>query len=311
MHRFPSKSTMFILILILAIISTIRYASKIDTQLIQNFFDWDEEVWMHSYDNLKMDSVSYNYLRVRNFPGKHQPNNQNTFAIVNQKGQKYYFRFIYLNRKNETASFSGIEWLTGVPELSERPISITESHVPLKKTKGKTIVTIGNHLLVKNEAKYFRREISSRSNVNFDGRLKDVFNFKHEAIDGVDWMNKIIDVNSIPLADIYVVFGDFPKDLALDEELRRKLNGFLHQLSTKSNHVEIIWVLLPAVKNELENQKRIELNEFIKSLDNSRVVLLDAYSLFEDDNNYLMSDSIQLNKNGYQKLAHEIVELIN
>lgn len=306
MNNFPSKLSMTIIIALIAVFSTYRYAMKLNTKLIQNFFDWDKEVLIHSYNQLTVDSVSYNYLTIRNSISK--PYNQNTFALENQSGQKYYFRFINFFQTDSTSTFSTVEWITGVPDKTDGNFTITESDIPLKIRNGKTLVTIGSDLLVKNEAKYFRRKIASELNINFEGRTKDVFNFKHEAVNSDDWTSEMTEVDLIPNAEIYIVFGDFSEQT--NSELKNKTERFLEKLTNKEKNEKIIWILLPDVRNEQEKARRKKINQFILSLENPKLEILDANSIFENNEIYLMTDGIQLNKVGYETLAHEIVNML-
>lgn len=302
---------MIVIIILLAVFSTQRYATKLNSKLIQTKFDWNKEVEINLFKNLEVDSISYNYLKVKGLDAAYQPDNQNTFSLNEENGQKYYFRFINFDQNGDEAIFWAIEWLTGVPDFPENKVSITESNIPLEINKGKSVVTIGNELLVKDEAKYFRRRIASIIDVNFEGRAKDVFNYKHEAVYSEDWQLKFSDVKSIPEGDIYILFGGFPNEVELNDSLENQLNSFLKELANRTSTEKIIWILLPNVKDEKENLRRSEINQFLRTLKDEKLELLEANSIFQEERNeYVMPDSIHLNKYGYEKLANETVELL-
>lgn len=310
MHEFPSKSTMIILILAITVFSTYRYALKVDNKLIQNTFDWSNEKKINSFDGLLIDSVSYNYLGIYNFDPGLTLNYQNTYTLEKANRKKYYFRFAFSIKTDSLIQIRGVEWLTGVPDFTQKPITLIESDIPLKEKKGKTVVSIGNEILVKNEAKYFRRKLASETDLNFEGRFKDVYNYKHEATNSDEWYEKLDEVDSISSAEIYILMGSFSEDLISNDDFIFSLNKFIKSLSKKEGNEMILWILLPKVKNDLENQKRHKINELIKSLEEPKLFILDSDSILGDKANYLMPDSVQLNKYGYEKLAEEVIKMI-
>ena len=311
MNNFPSKLTMIVSILLLAVFSTLKYSTKLNSQLFQLKFDWNDEQVISESDNLVIDSISYNYLAVSGLSEKYNPSNQNTFSVNVSKGERYFFRFINYERNDKKFIFRAVEWLTGVPEKPHDPVSIIESDIPLQKNKGKSIVTLGNELLVKDEAKYFRRKIAIDKEVNFEGRVKDVFNYKHEAVNSENWEEKWDEVEDVPPADVYILFGIVNENKITDKSYRNKLSSFLNELAHRKETQKIIWILSPYVKNKTQNARNQVSNQYISSLKMDKLQLLDAYSIFEkEETDYLMADSIQLNKYGYEKLADKTAELL-
>ena len=204
--------------------------------------------------------------------------------------------------------FTAVEWITGVPEVQNQKVNLTESDIPLKEKKGKTVVTIGDESLVKDEAKYYRRKIANETELNFLGTKKDVFNYLHFAAreNSIEKVNA--DFESIPTADFYILSWNASQ---LKQEDLRNLKSFIQAVSKRKTTQKIIVLNAPKVKNTKQNQINQNYNDQISTLSNPKLIILDAFDLFKQERKeYLMPDSVHLNKLGYEKLAHKTVELL-
>src|SRR5690606_32597310 len=310
MSKFPSKITMIISLFVLAVFASVKYSSKTNYNFLQTKFDWENKIELKELSNLKVDSLSYNRLILSGVEPGYKPNNRNTFILLADK-DRYSFRFIGYKKNGDTLNLGSVEWLTGVPELPNIKVKLIEADVPLKEKKGPTIITIGNGMLIKNEAKYFRRKTAYDIDVNFEGRIKDVFNYKNEATYADDWSIKFDEVHSIPDAEIYILMGGFDIEKLGNPLFKDNLQTFLHNLKNRKTTQRVIWVLCPYVKNEGQNQENQKWNQFIKTLKTEKIEFLDAYQLFKTEKKeYLLPDSIQLNRYGYELLANKTVELL-
>lgn len=311
MNRFPSSMTMFVSISLLALFTGFRFINKLAPQHLQLKFDWTNEKAINELDDLKMDSVSYNFLELNNVPTEFEPNNQNTFSLIQASGRKYYFRFINFERNGKVVTLSSVEWLTGVPESSFGKVVLKEVDIPLIKNYGGAVITIGDEFFIKDEAKYFRREIASKSKFDFEGKLKDVFNYKHLASYelNIDKLEKTVE--NAPEVDFYVIAISPTSEEFTDPNLELRFNKLIENLANRKKTKKIIWIEAPFVTNENQNVLNKKLNQILSKLKNNKLILLDAYSVFKNEKSeYLMPDGIHLNKFGYELLADKTVELL-
>lgn len=306
MSKFPSNTTMIVSLLILAVLSGMKYSSKLDKSQLQLKFDWNKAKEVQQWRHIRIDSLDYNYLLISSFTGQNLPDNQNTLELISDKGEKYYFRFIDVSQKRDTVVLGAVEWLTGVPELKNGNADLLEYDIPIKQNTGKSVVTIGDEMLIKDEAKYFRRKIAAESNVNFEGRRKDVFNYPHEA----DYRRSLEDVLDqvahIPEADAYIIM--------LRPDALVNLPGvkqLIDVLSKRSQTQKIIWIVFPFLQDTPKQHDRQPIQDYLAGIHNDKLVILNGYMKLKDAPElYYLPDSISLSKEGYEKLAKETIKLL-
>lgn len=309
MNKFPSKLTMVLSILVIAVLLHLRYNQKLFSKHHQLNFDWQKERVLQTWEESNLDSVSYNYLSLTGISEDVSPNNQFTYSVENQYGKRQYFRYIYHIQKGNQIEFRAVEWINGIPDSSFKRIILKESEVPMKKQKGKTVITIGDDYLLKDEAKYYRRKIAAESNFNFEGTKKDVFNYKHEAGRESSIQEVLNNGKEIPPAEIYILGWSskqiFQKDFLNDAD------KLLRALSERPEAEKIIWLNAPKIKNQEVNESNLKLNQLLDNLNNNKLLVLDCYTFFENEKKeYLMPDSIHLNKQGYEMLAKQTLKLL-
>ena len=306
MSRFPSSLTMIVSILIIAILSSMKFHMKLEREHFQLKFDWKKEKEIQRWRSVTIDSLDYNYLKLSNIDSAQRPNYQNTFAIQTDKNEKYFFRFIDMIQSDNTITLSAVVWITGMPYLTDGKVDLYEFDIPLEVKSGKTIVTIGDEMMVKDEAKYFRRKMASKPNFNFEGRTKDVFNYKHEAEYGKTLQEVVQQLDDIPKADYYVIFFSKP-----EEEDQKYASELLNALSTRKSTERIIWIHNPLLNDLSKKNKKSEFENFLFALDINKLKISNTDSLFGDHPEiYYMPDGIHFNKLGYEKLASETVKLL-
>lgn len=306
MSRFPSSLTMMVSILIIAALSSLRYSRKLEGAHFQLKFDWNNKKEIQGFQHIHLDSLDYNYLQFSGMNLGLSPNNQHTFAIQVKKWQQYYFRFIDHEIHGDTLVMQAVEWLTGVPELQPGYVDLYELDVALKHNRGKNIVTIGDEMLIKDEAKYFRRKIATLRPVNFLGSKKDVFNFKHEADYGYTIDGILQDIERIPEADWYIIFVHTSLD-ASTSDLSRLLDTLLERQTTH----KVLWISVPDLRSAFQQFNSSAWSEVLDAHGRDRLILLDGATLFEGDvKSYYMQDSVHLNKQAYEKLAEATVKLL-
>lgn len=311
MNNYPSKNLMIVSIIIIALLTGIRQTMKHSNKMFQLQFDWKNKEVIYEKNHLKIDSLSYNYISLLGLEKSYQPNNQNTYSISLTNGKVYYFRFLNYDLIENKVEFKGVEWLTGIPDFINQEVRLEEMIVPLFKNNGYTVVTIGDDFLVRDEAKYYRRKIASEIDVNFIGRYTDVFNLKHEASFQGDLDFIYNEIPNIDTAQIYIISVGIDKKELNQQELKTKLNSILDELGSRKSTQKIIWINTPFLKDKSKNTLNHEFNQALMTLNNEKLQILDAYMLFENEKtNYLMPDSIRLNKFGYELLAKKTIELL-
>lgn len=294
-------------ILIIAVLSSMKYYKKLEREHFQLKFDWKKEREIQNWRSVRIDTMNYNFLKLSGINLSKHPDFQNTFAIQTDKNDKYYFRFINVVQSNDTMILSAVEWITGMPNLQGKKVDLYEYDIPLLVKAGKSIVTIGDEMMIRDEAKYFRRKIASEQNFNFEGRTKDVFNYKHDAEYGKTLQDIVNEVDSIPIADYYVIYFTRPEI----GEYQKLAIELLNVLSARKVTERIIWINTPLLNDPSQHIRKIEFENFLATLDNRKLKILNASSLFGDYAEvYYMPDGVYLNKSGYEKLASEIVKLL-
>lgn len=306
MSTFPSNSTMVLSLLILALLSGMKYGSKLDKSQLQLKFDWNKSIEILHCKDVKVDSVEYNTFQVSGFTNQNLPSNQHTIKLISAKGSHYYFRFIDVAQRRDTVVFGAVEWLTGVPDFKNVLVDLIEYDIPMKRNDGFSVITIGDEMLVKDEAKYFRRKIAAETDVNFEGSIKDVFNYPHEADYKrtlADILEKISNLQEVP---VYIMM--LRPDVEVDQEAVKLL---VDTLSARNKTQMIIWITTSFNPNVSIPHEAHHIQEYLVNLQNEKLVILNGQTLLADAPNlYYLSDTFSLSKEGYEKLAKETIKLL-
>ncbi|HNP66390.1 MAG TPA: SGNH/GDSL hydrolase family protein [Aequorivita sp.] len=301
MNPFPSNKTMLITILLVTLGFGIKFISSSNQQFFQLNFDWDKEKPIKDLGMAILDSISYNYVKIskNNF----RPDPQNTYKI-STKTDSYYFRYIYALLDHETIQFKGVEWITDIPESTGIEYNIEEVFLPLKDGAGPKVVTLGDRLLVENEAKYYRKDLTNLFPVTFKGEYYDVFDFPHEAIKTNTSKSILAQIKNISKADYYVLMYGSNEKIDSLETFQNNTKEILEALQIKKPQ-KIILITLPPSKDSLVNQRNREINNVFQALSKTNdFELIDTYQLFiENLDKYLRKDGVNISRDGYHELA--------
>ncbi len=304
MSRFPSNTTMILSILIIAVLSSMRYSRKLDREHFQLKFDWKNKQEILTIQQLYIDSIDYNFIRLTGIKEVEIPDNQHTFAIHTKKKGNYYFRFIDAAINHDVLSLQSVEWLTGTPELESGYVDLIAYDVEFEANGGKTVVTIGDELLIKDEAKYFRRKIASESKVEFIGSQKDVFNYRHEASYSNRVETILDNVAQMPDADFYIVLMYAPPDSS-----QHLIPTLIDDLTNRTHTQKVIWITVPDLRQSADNRDKSMVGSTLNSLHNDKLEVLDATNWIQDDiAKWYMADGVHLNKPAYEQIAMETVK---
>lgn len=308
MNPFPSNKIMLITILLVSLGFGIKFISSSNQQFFQLNFDWDKEKPVKDLGTAILDTVSYNYVGIRN--NNFKPNPQNTYKL-STKTNSYYFRYIYILREDEATQFKGVEWITDIPESTGIEYNIEEVFLPLKDGTGPAVVTIGDRLLVENEAKYYRKDLTNLFPVAFKGEYYDVFDFPHEAIKTNTSTSILAQIKNIPKADYHVLMYGSNENLDSLETFQKNTAEIINDLQSKKPQ-KIILITLPPSKDVIINERNREINDvFLKLSKANNFELIDTFQLFSENlDKYIRKDGRNITRDGYFELAKETAKRI-
>lgn len=306
MSSFPSNKIMFITVFCITIGFGAKFILKSNSQFFQLNFDWDKGKIIKSYGEMILDSVSYNYVKFQK--EGFYPKNSETYKISNESGS-FYFRYIYTLKNKFTYEFKGVEWITDIPNQVNVNYAIEEVYLPLKTVNGPTIITIGDQLLMENEAKYYRKDIMKMYPANFKGSNFDVFDFQHEALNGNTSSNILNQIKTIEQTDFYILMYGSNESLDSLPAFKTNTKEIFSTLKNKSPK-KVIVISLPPSKDELINEENVKKNDvFFEFSKTNDIKLIDTFLLFDGNlEKYLREDGISISRDGYYKLAKETVK---
>ena len=308
MTHFPSNKIMFVTLLAITVWFGFKFMKTSKGDFFQLNYNWENKTEIKELGEVTIDSISYNYLSI-NLEGEITTSPQNTYKLTFGK-DTYYFRYEYAILNNHIYEFKGIEWITGIPEISENISTLTEVAISLNQAKGPSIITLGDYRLRIGEAKYFRKQIAQKTSVVFKGRYNDVFNFPHEVIDSNTSTTIISQINEVDNADYYILFFGSNDTLIPSEEIRRNISIIFKKLLIEKKAKKLFIILLPTSTNIEVNDYAMRYNSIIsETTTNPKIKIIDTEVLFKKKHKkYMRKDGISITKDGYYKLANEIAK---
>jgi len=308
MNPFPSNKTMLITILLVTLGFGIKFISSSNQQFFQLNFDWDKEQPIKDLGTVILDSVSYNYVKVRN-TGFH-PDPQNTYKLSNNSNS-YYFRYVYILMNDRTIQFKGVEWITDIPESTNTEYKIEEVFLPLKGGAGPSVVTLGDRLLLENEAKYYRKDLRNLYPVIYKGEYYDVFDFPHEVVKTNTSTSILAQIKRIPKAEYYVLMFGTNENLDSMQTFKKNTKEIVETLQAKTPQ-KIVLITLPPSKDTIVNQRNKEINNvFLEHSKTNDFELINTFKLFSENiDKYIRKDGINISRDGYYELAKETAKRI-
>lgn len=309
MTEFPSHKIVWLTLLLLFLYFGVRFFLVSGKEIHQTKFDWKNKTLEGSIYDIKVDTFSYNFLRI-NKPQKFTTNSSSTYEIKD-KENTFYFRYIYAKESDSTIEFRNLKWITDIPERFIGEIEMGAYDIPLNQEGNNTVITIGDEWMYYNEAKYLRKLVASEVSVVFRGRSTDFFNYPLEANYKND-LNAVIDLSdTVEKADYYILFFDGTCEKIKNDELTQKLQLILDNLN-KNNPKKIIWITYPFVKESKDYICHQKYNKAINSLSHKKLITINTDSIFKEDlKQYIMPDGSYLNKKAYQQIANQIIDEIN
>lgn len=309
MRIYPSRRIMALTFLALLLWFLWEFKNSAKDEFFQLHFDWKNEKVISNHGEVIADSISYNYVQLT-LSSPTKPNHQLTQKLSSKNGH-FYFRYAFSEIEFNKIVFKGVEWINDQPALQKTQWEYSQTTIPLIQQKGPSIITIGDNILLDNEAKYFRKKISGKLKVNFLGNQTDVFNYKHEAKRNATTQDILENIDSIEIADVYILFlGTQDKNLDKNQ-IAFNINEIYKKLLNKSPGSRIISILLPtstdfetSIFNEKFNRIMIE-----KSTQ-QEIEIIYTPEIIQTNPEYFMDDGTSLNKKGYEKLAEKVIKML-
>lgn len=308
MRPFPSNKVMLTTILLVTLGFGIKFITSSNQQFFQLNFDWDKERTIKKLGTGILDSVSYNYVKVHK--NIFNPNPQHTYKLSTKTGN-YYFRYVFALDNVEYLQFKGVEWITDIPELTGIEYNIEEVFLPLKTGAGPTVVTIGDGLLIENEAKYYRKDLTTLSPVHFKGQYNDVFDFPHEAKKTNTSSLILSQSHNVPAAEYYVLMYGSKESLDSIKTFERNTLEILKNLHAKKPQ-KVVFITLPPSKDSIINSRNKEFNDVILKISKlDDIEIINVFQLFSENlDKYIRKEGVNISRDGYYELAKRTAKLM-
>ncbi len=291
---------MLVTLLILLLFYSISFLWRIDDSLLQTKYDWNQVQEVKAVGKVTVDSVSYNFVRLK-MNSDYQTDCNHSFLLKDINKKSYYFRAAYTTKDKGKISFHGLEWLIQKPPKKPQTYLFSEVEIPFTQKGVKSVVTIGDEHLSDNEAKYFRINMSGKAPLFFKGQKRDVFNYPHWASRTFNTDSIINIAKKVTPADYYILFFD-GNNQAPDVDKLRQIKAEL----LKKNPKKIFWISLPDT-----NENHQEFNKALAQISDGNTLIINIKQLIgEDEKNYL-SDGKSLNKTAYIKISNAIAKYID
>jgi len=285
---------------ILLIYLTWEFVSEESRNFFSLNYDWSKEKIIRKVDEVTLDSLSDNYLQLST---SHKINSKpfHSFKLDNDTGT-FYFRYTYSIANKEQIIFKGLIWINKQPKISsDNLFKLSEVDLPIKNVKGIDVVTIGDKQFYQNEAKYFRRELRRREDVNFLGKKKDLYGFNY--LDFKDLNYSQLDIPKVE----YIIIIIKPKPDIYNEF--KRLKEFILKSFSEEKMKKVILITQPIYEDT--DQYIVKYNKMLLnfSKEMKNIICIDLQSVFKDNSNYFRKNINEISKEGYERIAKEVFQL--
>ncbi len=296
--------TVFVVLTLLLGYLTQNFIVKESNNYLSLNYEWSNLRVLNSFGDVVLDSVSDNFLSIK-LINKIKFNPINTYRLESED-DTFYFRYIYSLVNNDKLYFKGLVWLNKEPNLNNLTYNFSEIDLPIKKVKGINIVTIGDELMYMNEAKYFRKEIKRREQVNFLGDKKDIYGFNFIGNKIITYKDLNTSFKSIPKAHYFVIMMNprKPNDIAF-----KNLNDLVLNINSKYLKSKIIIITAPVYKETPVSVINFNKKIIRLSIENNKVTSIDLKAIETETPNFYRDNINEISKKGYEKLAREVIKL--
>lgn len=297
----PSYKTMIWTILAITLVFAIDFMVSGKKKFFQLYYSWGEEKVLRDLGSVQLDSVSYNYVGLSGTD--FTPDPQRTYKLT-LDSKSYYFRYVFVESSENHLAFKGVEYVTGVPQIVNKTYQLEEVWLPLKEVEGPSVLTLGDRLLIANEAKYYRKDLGQIAYpIQFIGSKYDVFNFAYEADKAATSSDLLTLAPTLPKADTYIIMYGENED-ASTEQFAKQSEELLDALLEKNPETIIVLGLPPSLDNALDVH-HAQFNSVLRKLSIAKgIVFIDTYQVFSENiEKFIREDGISISRDGYYELA--------
>jgi len=291
---------------------TFDFIQKAPSQFFQLRFDWDKAETTATYDGVAIDSVSHDFLQLKKLEQFAGITNQKTYRLKNGKIDSY-FRVTEIEETPVSLKLKGVRWLNTIPDKSTSQAAFSILELPLKQEGTKTVTTIGDSQLTWREARDFRKTLKNRNDqLVFKGLTKDVnaFPFLGGVFTRISEIKRLLP--KIAPTEYYIVFFG-AQDKATDKgQLQDDVCAIFDTLSGFSETKKILFVSLPPSSDSSVALYNQEFNAMASGCakPHEKIMTIDLFELFKNENNYLLEDRIHLNEKGNRILTKKLATLL-
>lgn len=290
--------------IILLLYLTINFTQNADKSFIQLKFDWKNKRLIREYPNVLIDSISHDFLMIKNdFEIKTFLNPNNTFTV--EDGKKSFFRSTNVKIDDDRIIFSGLKWINKTPNFLIKETKLQIVDLPLIQLGNRTITTIGDSEIIWGEGRNFRKNLSKNKDLVFLGNNKDVYGYPYEGHLTATTKDIIKALPKIAPTEIYILFfGAHDKRTTNQNILYRDVCETLRVLLNREETEEVFVITLPPSTNMAFNNFNNLFNEILINCSkiNSKIRIVNLNEYLKDKNDYLLEDEVHLNAKGYHFL---------
>ncbi len=272
----------------------------------QMSYDWEKVSNIDSIGSVDIDSVSFDFLVLKNnLKNTQNISTNNSYKLTTPK-TVYYFRTSDLITSGNSIVFSGVRWINGYPEKDLKTAGLQVIDLPLKQDGKKSVVTIGDSEMIWQSGRDIRKWLHLKNqDLIFVGSKKDVNGFAHEASIYATSEEILKNLDKIPIAENYILFFG-AQDKATDKALlKNNVCQILSNLAGRKETQKVIVIALPPSSVEAFEQYNISYNEILAqctaSIDKS--ILVPLHERLKGESDYLAEDGVHLNEQGYSVLV--------
>lgn len=311
--HFPSRSSIIIVWVLLIVYLTYSFLYKSKDDFFQLNYDWGAKTIIENLGVVNLDSLSHDYVALKNDVEKvAHINLQNTFQIE-QEGRNY-FRASNISISESQIIFSGVKWINGMPNRQMNTADFQIINLPVIQNGSKTVTTIGDSQMLWDYGRDFRKNLHLKNtDLIFQGNFKDVYGYPHEA--GIYKTTREIleSLPSVSSSSNYVLFFGAHDKNTNKETLHAEVCEIIATLSERKKTQKVIILNLPPSPIQEFEAFNIAFNEILNSCVTSfeNIKIISLYDELQTRENYLIEDGVHLNANGYSianKLLHKALK---
>ena len=276
-QKIPVKYCVVFLIIIF-LHSNYLFFKDSEKKFIALNFQWNQKIKQQEVPNCKVISITKDRLVIE-CDSLLETNPNLTYALKYSNNKTFYYRFLYSKIKQDTITFSYVEWINGVPKHYGKTAKIISYDIPLKQKTGKKILFAGDYLLWNNNAKYLLKNIYIDGHFKFLGSKKNVYNINYEAYGKWDITDIIQALKNNPNADIYVLFFDI-----YNNQNQKHIENLIHFLGNKKKS-QIIWILPPS-KTAIEKNLQYHIKRSAKQYPHIHFIEIDQNNALKTERDY-------------------------